>query len=178
MATYKTYTKQHIEAALLDLLAEKPLSSISISELTERAQVNRASFYRNFDSKEDVLLNCFSSRFNAWAGENEAMTSTEGDPYEQTRGFFEFMLAERRLVMALHHSGNLDIMLRHLSETIGPVADDHPDEAFYRAFYLHGMFGVYREWISQGMRQSPERMAALVVYGMHETHDSLLRAKK
>ena len=50
-----SYVRGQILRALLELLDEKDLGSVSVSELTERAGVGRASFYRNFESKEDVL---------------------------------------------------------------------------------------------------------------------------
>ena len=50
-----TYVKKQITAALLDLLKEKPLSDISISELTNKAEIGRVSFYRNYQNKEDIL---------------------------------------------------------------------------------------------------------------------------
>ena len=41
--------------ALIELLKEKPISKISIEELTKKADVGRATFFRHFDSKEELL---------------------------------------------------------------------------------------------------------------------------
>lgn len=41
--------------SLLKLLSEKPYSKITITEITSTAQLARRTFYRNFDSKEDIL---------------------------------------------------------------------------------------------------------------------------
>ena len=49
------YVTEHITAAMLSLLKEKPLVEITISELCDRAGVARTSFYRNFQEKEDIL---------------------------------------------------------------------------------------------------------------------------
>ena len=48
--------KQSITNALFALMREKSLSDVQITELVGRAGVARASFYRNYDSKEDVLI--------------------------------------------------------------------------------------------------------------------------
>ena len=50
-----SYVKSRILEALLELTRERSFGEISISALTERAGVGRASFYRNFKSREDVL---------------------------------------------------------------------------------------------------------------------------
>ena len=48
--------KSNITKALFHLMHEKSFSDISISELIRTAGVARVSFYRNYDSKEDVLV--------------------------------------------------------------------------------------------------------------------------
>ena len=52
-------TREAIETALLQLLEKKELAKISISELVKRAGVSRAAFYRNYDSKEEILESVF-----------------------------------------------------------------------------------------------------------------------
>ena len=52
-------TREAIETALLQLLEKKDLTKISISELVKRAGVSRAAFYRNYDSKEEILESVF-----------------------------------------------------------------------------------------------------------------------
>lgn len=47
--------KQNVTDALFGLMTKKPFSSIRITELIDRAGVARASYYRNFISKEDIL---------------------------------------------------------------------------------------------------------------------------
>ena len=46
---------EYIIEALLLLMKKKEYKDISITEICERAGVTRMSFYRNFDSKEDIL---------------------------------------------------------------------------------------------------------------------------
>lgn len=48
--------KESITKSLLNLMHQKSFSEISISELIRNAGVARVSFYRNYDSKEDVLI--------------------------------------------------------------------------------------------------------------------------
>lgn len=46
---------ESITIALMQLMEKKSFEDISITEITKRAGVGRVSFYRNFESKEDVL---------------------------------------------------------------------------------------------------------------------------
>ena len=49
-------SKECIVSAILQLINDKPLSSISVSELCSKAGVSRMTFYRNYDSIEDIFV--------------------------------------------------------------------------------------------------------------------------
>ena len=53
--TRKRRTRQALGAAMLELLAEKPFEDIQILELTARAQVGYATFFRHYTQPVDVL---------------------------------------------------------------------------------------------------------------------------
>ena len=48
-------TRQMIEQAFLELIKEKGFQSISVQDITERAGINRATFYAHFTDKFDLL---------------------------------------------------------------------------------------------------------------------------
>jgi AcrR family transcriptional regulator len=48
-------TRQLIETAFNDLLAEKNFDSITVQDVTEKAQINRATFYAHFEDKYALL---------------------------------------------------------------------------------------------------------------------------
>ncbi|SDH52236.1 transcriptional regulator, TetR family [Planococcus glaciei] len=50
-----TKTKQALEEALLTLLQEKPLKSISITEICRLAKINRGTFYLHYGQIEDLF---------------------------------------------------------------------------------------------------------------------------
>jgi AcrR family transcriptional regulator len=52
-------TRLALRTALLELTKEKGYDSISIEEITERANVGRATFYLHYKDKEDLLLEYF-----------------------------------------------------------------------------------------------------------------------
>ena len=48
-------TKKQLRLALMELLAEKSAKSISVRELTERADINRGTFYIHYRDVGDLL---------------------------------------------------------------------------------------------------------------------------
>lgn len=51
----RTAVREKISKTILEILGEKLITEVKISELTDRANVARASFYRNFNSIDEVL---------------------------------------------------------------------------------------------------------------------------
>ncbi|MGT2888197.1 TetR/AcrR family transcriptional regulator [Streptococcus didelphis] len=52
----QSISRESLETALLYLLEKKSLAQISISELVAKAGVSRNAFYRNYNSKDDILM--------------------------------------------------------------------------------------------------------------------------
>ena len=48
-------TKRQLRKALMDLMAEKPVKSISVRELADRADINRGTFYIHYKDVGDLL---------------------------------------------------------------------------------------------------------------------------
>jgi AcrR family transcriptional regulator len=49
-------SKKWIYESLIELMKKRPFSKITIQNITENADVARLTFYRNFKSKEDVII--------------------------------------------------------------------------------------------------------------------------
>lgn len=59
-------TKKKLSEACIDLMKEKPLSDIKVSELCEKAGISRATFYNNFNNVDEIFtyfITCFEEPF-------------------------------------------------------------------------------------------------------------------
>lgn len=52
-------THQQIRDALIDLIFEKHFDNITVGDITNRAMINRSTFYRYYQDKYDVVLKIF-----------------------------------------------------------------------------------------------------------------------
>lgn len=52
-------TTQALRKALMELIKEKGYDSISVEEITRRANIGRATFYLRYNDKEDLLIDVF-----------------------------------------------------------------------------------------------------------------------
>ena len=58
-----TRTRGLLEKAFMEVVAEKNFQSVSVKDITQRAGVNRATFYAHFDDKYDLLDYSIRIRF-------------------------------------------------------------------------------------------------------------------
>jgi len=58
-------TRQMLQQSMHELLHEKDLSDINVQDITARADLNRATFYKHFLDKYDLLNAVISERFQA-----------------------------------------------------------------------------------------------------------------
>ncbi|MDO5400931.1 MAG: TetR/AcrR family transcriptional regulator [Eubacteriales bacterium] len=153
------YVIEHITKAMLALLEEKTMEEISVSELVEKAQVGRASFYRNFTSREDVVKQCFDAHFTQWAGE-PGMSSDEPlsqrlrlliSHFEQNRPFYE-LLNKRGLIFLFKDA---------IVSMVGLKPESSPAEAYSKAFAAYALYGWIETWFQRGMQDSADEIAAL-----------------
>ena len=66
-----SFVKERITHTLLNLMKKYSFEEITITEIVKHASVGRASFYRNFISKEDVLKQYLLKLIQGWIAEFE-----------------------------------------------------------------------------------------------------------
>lgn len=149
-----------IYKTLIRLLQSKSFDSITVSSICEESNISRATFYRNFDIIEDVLV---------WYGDvlvHKLLTDYFNLPNSKKHIRFEhfaftYALAEYQYIEAL---SNLNKM--HLLEPIvftvletAPLNYD-PNENPYIKYAIcakvSSFFGVINCWIRTGRKESVE----------------------
>lgn len=153
------YVIEHITNAMLDLLAEKPINNISISELVDKAQIGRASFYRNYTCKEDILKMYLDKRFKKlqaeWNKDSDAPLSEQLKKiilhFEKNRSFYE-LLNQRGLIYLLKDS---------IISTIELNPESEKSEAYMKAFVAYALYGWIETWFQRGMKESADEIAEL-----------------
>lgn len=153
------YVIEHITESLLTLLEDKAIEDISISELCDNAGIGRASFYRNYNSKEDILKAYINKLFNGWKSDWEKnnsipLSSAIGmifEHFEQHRAFYH-LLNVRHLIYLLK-----DVIL----DTMELKPDLPKDEAYAKAFAAYSLYGWIEIWFQRGMQESAEEMKQL-----------------
>lgn len=153
------YVIEHITEAFLKLLKEKPVEDISISELCDEAGVGRASFYRNFERKEDVLQGYVNRLFDQWKNDCE---KKENPPFSEIIGLLFAHFESHREFYGLLKERNLIYLLK---EGIIALFELDPNasktEAYAKAFAAYSLYGWVEVWFIRGMQESAKEMEQL-----------------
>ena len=154
-----TYVKKQITAALLEILKEKPLSDISVSELTNKAKIGRVSFYRNYQNKEDILKEESDRLIKEWGRLYEA--NPESAPETLFPSLFDFYRDHRDFYTTLYNAGMSSIMMETIIGTIQIKPEMQNLEAYMKSFWAYGIYGWMLEWIKRGMQESGKELSTL-----------------
>lgn len=152
-----TYVIQHLTAALLSLLSEKPIGDISVSELIDKAGVGRASFYRNFKSKEDILQKYIDKITMDFVRTQKFKYDTKKFR-EYTVMLFEHLERNKEFCLTLFNNNLLYIIGDIFDKYFLKNATSH-DEQYKRMFISGGFFNIFKFWLMGGCKESPEELA-------------------
>ncbi len=92
-------TQKLLREALIDLIEERGFEALTVIEITERAMVSRAAFYRNYQDKYDLVERVFAEATEALF-EVVVEGGAEHPPQVWVR-FFEHIAEYQRLYRAL-----------------------------------------------------------------------------
>lgn len=155
-----------ITSALIQLVREKPLSAISVKELTERAGVSRMTFYRNYTSTEDILVSHIHDILAQYR-QDDARQERRGHFYdaERVRHGLAYFYRHREFVASLICCGLSDIFLRELTKFALdkwlPRRDD-PAERYRLASFVGILFNSYMTWIQPPQDMSLEELTGQI----------------
>ncbi|MGN1400024.1 MAG: TetR/AcrR family transcriptional regulator [Bacillus sp. (in: firmicutes)] len=165
------YTKKVIKEAFIGLLEQKPINKITVTELCEQCEINRATFYRYYKDVYD-LLDKLKYQF---VSELKAAISTSKDDYTIsgfTEEILEVILNNKELSRILFSLKNgkdflddvLEIAHKKCVEKWTRSGKNVPERqiAYLSTFISAGTIGVLDEWIQSDFRESPVEIAGLI----------------
>jgi AcrR family transcriptional regulator len=181
-------TRQALRTALLELIKEKDYDAISTEEITERANVGRATFYKHYKDKEDLLLEEFSEManekvqvlseipFSVWLqseGTAESEGKTSAPPllilfehiYENSELYYILLKSEKssRVVERIRKIATEAIATFMQTKAKANPVPFHfkvPIE-FVAAFFSGALLSTIDWWLEEGMRHPPKEMTHL-----------------
>jgi len=178
-------TRAAIKSTIKQMICEKPLSEITVKELTERAMIHRKTFYLHYESIEDLFEDLANDIVKSY---NERIDKLPpGTPFREINGtFFEFMAEQEPYVEKIFCSPEYgDVLTRMLIEMVQHnKGKDNPYKKFpweeqeiINTYLVLGSVNIYRTWVRDGKLIPVERLRELAGNLMSNGIESILKRR-
>lgn len=164
-------TQIAVESSLLELLKEKKLSQITVSELSERADINRKTFYNNYASVEAVFasIECKLTSFIFDSLPQTLTPESDIDILNLFQKLASIVEPYKEILNEIAIHNNLIPLQKRMDEKIIPYIEQnltmyHIDKRltpYINIYIVHGVFNIYTEWFSQESDLTAEQIAQL-----------------
>ncbi len=155
------FLKECMADALLSLMIEKPFNKITVNEITSLAGVGRATWFRNFENKEDALIFKHIILWSRWC-EKESLKTRDRFDINNADSFFRYNYEIRDMLRTTYKSGKEDCVFEAFYKIMTPFKEDDTKELYEKSFYSHGLFGLLDKWIKRDFKESPQEMVLIL----------------
>ena len=170
-----------IFSAFQSLLREKNYSDIKITEVIERAQISRATFYRNYDTLEDILRYECDQKFIAlkeyisgyYLNHNSERNT---HPLDLLKPFLRFWYLDSGIIELLIRINNKEILYSNISELVRKLIDRVKSNPAKDPFYEYSLtirsnviMGILEVWISNDKNMAPDTLSIQIMKHLSES---------
>lgn len=158
------YTRMIIKEAFLNLLSNKNLEEITIKELCLEANINRATFYRNFDDIYDL--------FEQIEKELMAEAFPNGTEFYDISQLLEVMYHNQVFYREFFNNHLESSFIKNTTNEMKIIFAnalkekqlyDNESYNFRFHFAIHGATGLLKEWLSDGCPSPPKEFSILLL---------------
>lgn len=177
------YTIMVIRESFIKILKDKPLSKITIKEICDEADVNRATFYAHYTDQYDLLHqieNDLIDDINQYLNRYDFKNTSEV-PVEMLEKILDYIKENAELIDVLLNSSS-DIPFQHKmikilgDQQILPAnisnSLNKEDADYVFLFFANGSIGVIQQWLKTGMKKPTRDMAELMLRVMKNGRES------
>jgi AcrR family transcriptional regulator len=159
-------TRHLLSEALIELIRKKDYNTITVSDIIDRANVGRSTFYAHYRDKDDLfagqldrVIDVLSQGFPSESG--------EGNLFFPSLGLFRHVAQEYGLYKALVWGSSMDILFKHVQNSLSKRIEQNLIGSGRKftvpmpilANFIAGSFlTLLQWWLENKMNYSPDEM--------------------
>ena len=173
------------DKALLSLLEKKPFEYITISEICEKAEVNRSTFYLHYENTADLLKEATAYMLNDFLSYFDVDTKNITTQYENCdlqelnfinekylHPYLSFIKENQQLftaVLSQPTAFDSNMIFQKLFDNIFvPILNKfrYPkdEQRYVIMFYLNGITAIITEWLQDDCSKSVTEVSDIIYY--------------
>lgn len=160
---YETRVKSILAASIEDLVQRKNIADISVKDIVSNWDVSRATFYRYFKDKYELMNWVFQKELNELLEEYPHLSQWK----EVTLVSIQIIYKNKKYYENIARYKNQNSVIEHVSERTHFYFISRLEEKFGKdkvskslrksvEFYCAGITYLLLDWIERGMKESPE----------------------
>ena len=168
------YTKMVIRSSLIKFLKQKPITKISVKEICDDADINRATFYAHYLDQYDLLQQIEDEVIN------DVIKCLEGCDFKEAT-IIPIEITEKILIYIEENAELFDLLLnsngdikfyqeviriigwKHFIPILGNESLNEEDAEYVFYFLASGAVGVIQMWLKNGMKKTAKEIAELIL---------------
>lgn len=165
-------SKHLLKTSLLRLLQKKNINKISVTELCQEAEINRTTFYRHYETPDDVLMEIASDYIREF--HNFSLSAnTSHDLFNEVTQLCRFIYHHAdmaKLLIRNNTNGGITKIFQELCDAFvgtrkilykgSPVDDD--TLRLFSSFFSAGIETLISRWLVEDIAKTPEEIANLI----------------
>ena len=175
-------TRRQLADAMLALLLERDYDALTIYDITERADLNRATFYLHYGSKDELLIAALEARFDELVAQIESVLPQDA-PWDDTRDvlmvyehvaayapLYRVLLGEQGRAYVINRVIDYitDVNMRFCEAAFGPVVHEDPRLMLATRHMAGSLHALLTWWLRADMPYSAAEMTEMT-HALH-TH--------
>ncbi|PJM73792.1 hypothetical protein CS006_01040 [Bifidobacterium primatium] len=176
-------TRARLADALIELMRTKPVESITVTELADRADVNRVTFYAHYNNVQELLGRIEDDAVQQFRDvvENHAQEMIAGEyrPFavaaltyiDEHDGLFSVLMSSFGNALFNDFADSIRDICNDALDPVSAALEGADDVDIEHArmvrdyqfdYILGGVMNVIRDWFRNGRKESIEFMAAII----------------
>ena len=165
-------TQNLLKNGLTDLMKQKPLQKITVKELTDYVNLNRGTFYLHYKDIFDLMDQIENAMLQDFVTINQThkVLDMNGHPYPLLRDLFIFLKENAeftRILIIDNRDQNFvdkikNILKQRCMTDWNYLFSDYSEQKseLYSSYVIYGCIGMIENWLKNGLRETPEELAA------------------
>lgn len=153
----KRQSQEKIEKAFLDMLLEKELTQISVTDICKETGLNRSTFYANYidvyDLADKIRKKMEDDFYNAFHDKSD------NDVVKFFKHIYDNQILYR-VYFKLNYNEKCPYLILDL--TLSGIAFDGKYIDYHTEFFLSGITAVVKKWLNSGCKETPEEMSDII----------------
>lgn len=159
------YTRHYIVTALFKLMHEYEYEKIAVTDIVRKAGVGRATFYRYFRSKEDVIVYYFEHNTCEFVFARHIYPRCREDYVQVVTDVLALFQKQKEPFKLIKQAHLSDLYLDFLNQNFARTfEEEHPGENPYLPYLYAGMlYNVSMKWLEGDCCEEIGLLAELIV---------------